>query len=259
MGYVFNFKDAIAWQKWINDPQNQFANEMEKRLFIDLFKPARGDSILDIGCGIGTHLLSFLDMGLNVTGLDPSKHALDMAGKKIQHRVDLHRGVAENLPFDDNTFNYAALISTLEYVDSPEAAISEACRVAKDRVFIGVMNRHSVKVCKERVKRLFSDQSVYVHARFFSIWQVKAMIQNIVGKVPVTWRTACYFSDYTGQIRRIIEQSEMVHRCPFGSFAGLVVYLLPRYRTRPLEISYLPGRTDGVPIQLAETKWSKTA
>ncbi len=39
------------------------------------------------------------------------------------------------------------------------------------------------------------------------------------------------------------EQSQFVQRSPFGAFAGLVVTLVPRFRTRPLAIRYRSKET----------------
>ncbi|MBW2448805.1 MAG: class I SAM-dependent methyltransferase, partial [Deltaproteobacteria bacterium] len=72
MGYVFDFNDAIYYEKRLNDPKKRFAADLEKRLMLNALKPARGETILDISCGTGFCLQTFLDIGLQVTGLDPS-------------------------------------------------------------------------------------------------------------------------------------------------------------------------------------------
>ena len=71
MGYVFDFNDAVEYEKWFENPRNRFVTDLENQLMIDLLKPSRGESVLDIGCGTGASLLPFLDLGLQVTGLDP--------------------------------------------------------------------------------------------------------------------------------------------------------------------------------------------
>ena len=123
MGYVFDFNDAIHYEKWLNDPKNRFAVDLEQRLILKALKPARGESILDIGCGTGSFLQTYLGEGLEVTGLDPSPYMLDIAQKNIGNRVDFHRGLAEDLPFDDNSFNYACLSTTLEFVNDPTKSL----------------------------------------------------------------------------------------------------------------------------------------
>ncbi|HPA15325.1 MAG TPA: class I SAM-dependent methyltransferase [Desulfobacterales bacterium] len=242
MGYVFDFHDAKAYEQWFNNPNNRFATTNGNRLIVDMLKPAKGDTALDIGCGTGERLLSFLEMGLQVTGLDPSPYALDIAFKKVQNRVDFYRGFAEDLPFDDNSFNYAFLITTLEFVDDPQKAIEEASRVAKDKIFIGMFNRYAIKGVKIRVEGIL-NRTVFNHAQFFSVWELKQMIRSILGKVPITWRTICQSPSTSGKFASRIKQSGLMQRYPFGSFAAIVVTLVPRFKTRPLAMKYREGHS----------------
>ena len=172
MGRVFDFKDALAYERWLKKPESKAAFELETRLMQTLLKPMRGESVLDIGCGTGACLRAFLEMDLKVTGLDPSTYMLDIAARNIGNRADLYQGHGEDLPFDDNSFNYASLFTTLEFVDNPQKTLEEACRVAKDRIFIGVLNRYAIKGIQRRVKGMFTE-TIFNHAQFFSVWELK--------------------------------------------------------------------------------------
>jgi len=244
MGYVFDFNDAVYYEKRLNDPRKRFAADLENRLMLDVLKPLRGQSVLDIGCGTGTGLLTFLDRGLKVTGIDPSPYMLDIASKNLGNRADLHRGFAEDLPFDDNSFNYACLITTLEFVENPKKAIEEASRVAKDKIFLGVLNRYAIKGVHRRIKGVFT-RTLYNHAYFFSIWELKDIIRSLLGDVPVSWRTVCLFSASPGWVSSKIEQYSLVQKCPFGAFIGMAVTLVPRFRTRPLTVPYKTKHSTG--------------
>ncbi len=237
MGHVFDFTEAKSYERWSNSPRNKLAFELEKQLMKDLLQPMRGESVLDIGCGTGACLSALHEMGLQVTGLDPSTYMLDMALEKMGNRVELYRGFAEDLPFDDNSFNYACLFTTLEFVNDPAQALREAFRVTKDRVFIGVFNRYAIKGIQRRVKGIFTP-TIFNHARFFSVWELKQMIRTIIGQVPVSWRTVCQLPTPSGRLVTNLEQSKIVQRCPFGAFAGMVVVLVPRFKTRPLASPY---------------------
>lgn len=244
MGYVFDFNDAVAYEKRLNDHRHRFIADIEMRLMLDLLQPKKGEHILDIGCGTGTGLLTFLDQGLTVTGLDPSPYMLDIASKNLGNRADLYRGFAEDLPFEDNAFNHACFITTLEFVEDSRKAIEEAGRVAKDKIFLGVLNRYAIKGIHRRIKGVFT-RTIYNQACFYSIWELKEIVRSILGDVPFSWRTVCQFSGSPGWITRNIEKSLILQKCPFGAFIGMVVTLVPRFRTRPLTVPYKTKHTPG--------------
>ncbi len=237
MGHVFDFNDAVNYEKWFDNPCNRLAADLENRLMLDLLMPVPGETVLEIGCGTGASLLPFLEMGLQATGIDPSPYMLDIALKNVGNRVDLHRGFAEDLPFEDNSFNYACLITTLEFVEDHKKAVEEAIRVAKDKLFLGVLNRYAIKGIQRRIKGVFT-KTIYNHAHFFSVWELKQLIRTLLGDVPISWRTVCQLPSTSGRIAKRIEQSTLLQKCPFGAFAGMVVTLVPRYKTRPLAVRY---------------------
>jgi ubiquinone/menaquinone biosynthesis C-methylase UbiE len=245
MGYVFDFQDAQNYEKWYAQPEGRFSSKLENQLQLELLYPHKGETILDIGCGTGASLPPLLEKGLQVTGIDASPYMLDIAARKFGNRIDLYRGYAEDLPFDDNSFSHACLVTTLEFVDDPAQTIAEACRVAKDRVFLGVLNRYAIKGIQRRVKGLFS-KSIFNHAQFYSVWELKQIIRSQVGDVPVKWKTVCQFPQSSNKIVSKIEQNELVQRCPFGAFVGIVITLVPRFRTRPLALKYSHKHSIGV-------------
>lgn len=244
MGYVFDFNDAKAYEQWLRNPANLNLVDLKNKLLLDLLRPIPGKTVLDIGCGTGASLNPLIDAGLRATGLDPSPYMLDIASKNLGNRVDFHRGVSEDLPFDDNAFNYACLITTLEFVENPQKAIEEACRVAKDKLFIGVFNRYAIRGIQLRIKGMFT-RSIFNRARFFSIWELKQMMHALLGDVPVTWRTACHLPSATGKFANRFERFSLVQRCPFGLFAGMAVTLVPRFTTKPLPLRYSAKQSTG--------------
>ncbi len=239
MGYVFDFQDARAYIQWASRQPSLWTAAMASELMVNLLKPAQGESILDIGCGDGASSQPLLELGLNVTGLDPSSYMLELASNRLGQRVDLYRGFGEDLPFDDNSFNHALFFLSLEFMDDPQRAVEEACRVAKDRVFFGLLNRFALSGVQRWRKSCLEDR-VFAHARLFTVWELKKMVRSAVGSVPITWRTACQLPAGTAKVLQSIEHSSIVQRCPFGAFAGLVATLVPRFRTRPLAIRYSP-------------------
>jgi len=237
MGYVFNFHDAQNYAQSMLEERNRCKVALESRLMLNLLRSAAGESVLDIGCGTGASIEPLLKSGLDVTGVDPSPYMLDIASQKLGPKVDLYRGFGEDLPFDDNSFNHASFFTSLEFVDDPARAIEEACRVAKDKVFIGFLNSYALKGIQRRLKGIFTT-SIFNKARFFSVWELKALVRSMAGPVPVEWRTVLQLTNASGKLTQAFESSEFVQRFPFGAFAGLVVTLVPRFRTRPLSMRH---------------------
>ena len=205
-------------------------------------KVTKGQTILDIGCGTGVNIEPLVESGLNVTGIDPSPYMLDIAAANLGQRIDLYRGYAEDLPFDDNSFNHACFFTSLEFVEDPAKAVEEACRVAKDKVFIGFLNRYAIKGFQRRLQGLFAP-TIFNRARFFSVWELKTLVRCVAGPVPISWRTVSQLPNASVKLIQAFEQSQFVQRSPFGAFAGLVVTLVPRFRTRPLAIRYRSKNT----------------
>lgn len=237
MGYIFDFHDATAYDEWFKTRQNKAILSLEIQLMLDMLRPLKRESVLDIGCGTGASLLPLIEMDLDATGLDPSPYMLDIAYKNVKNHANLYRGFAEDLPFEDNSFNYACLFTTLEFVDNPKKALEEASRVAKDRIFIGVLNRYALKGIERRLKGIFTE-TIYNKAQFFSVWELKQLIRTTLGDMPISWRTVCQLPAGPGKFTSRIERSKLVQRFPFGAFVGIVIALVPRFKTRPLTLEY---------------------
>jgi SAM-dependent methyltransferase len=247
MGTVFDFKNARAFSRWIDDPRNKVAVENESRLMMEMLAPLQTDTALSVGCCAGGRLAPFVEKGVSLTAIDPSPYMLDLYNAHYANRIGLYRGSLEDLPFEDNAFNHACLVTTLEFVDHPEKIVEEACRVAKDKLFIGFLNRYAIKGVQRRVSGMFRE-TLFNRANFFSIWELKGVVRKVAGDVPIAWRTVGQLPNSGGFLKNTIERSRLLQRFPFGAFAGMVVTLVPRFRTRPLALRRLPkGHTEIVP------------
>ena len=92
-----------------------------------------GDRVLDVGCGTGFATEGLLQHTDDVWGLDQSAHQLEKAYGKFGKRgsVKFHRGDAERLPFDDDSFDAYWSSGSIEYWPNPVDALAEARRVTK--------------------------------------------------------------------------------------------------------------------------------
>jgi len=234
--YIFNDKDAQLFDDWYRHPDNRKIIERENRLMFDMIQPARGEHVLGIGCATGQRLFKFLERGLTVSGIDSSQAMIDAAESNLGNRVDLHLGNPESLPFDDNSFNISLLINTLEFCADYKSALEEAARVTKDRLFIGIWNKFAIKDVWIQIKAMY-PQVDETSIQLYSSGDIKRHLKSVLGKVPMEWKTIGQPGEGADNIfGELIDQCSFLQRCPFGTFMGISVILLPSFRLRPMDM-----------------------
>ena len=98
---------------------------------ISLLNLEADDKVLLVGVGTGEDL-AFIPMDCLITGVDISDAMLDKAREKARNRnVKLLNMDAEELGFEDGTFDFAILNLVLSVVENPRLAICESLRVVK--------------------------------------------------------------------------------------------------------------------------------
>ena len=131
------------------------------------------------------------------------------------------------------------------FVDDPAKALEEACRVTKDRIFIGVINKYSMYAAFRRMRVIFGP-TLFSHARFFSIPGIRRILFDLLGEVPFFWKTALHTAGFSGALWPESGRFRMLEKNPFGAFAGMVAVPIPHYRTIALPLSkkvLRPGRS----------------
>ncbi len=225
MGYVFRLEDARHYDQWFQSEPGRSVVRIEKDLLLRVWAPKSPHRVLEVGCGTGLFLEWFTQLGHQATGIDPSIPMLELARKRLPEKVDLHRGFAENLPYEDNAFDTVALITTLEFVDNPSRALEEAFRVARRYVLLGSLNKYSL-IGLQRFVDCLLRPSIYRWARFFGISELRAMTEKLLcGAVPLTWRTALSLPLFTLRYLSFLERSPYFQWHPFGHFIAMRVDL----------------------------------
>jgi len=89
-----------------------------------------GSIVLDIGCGPGHVAGSLAEDGAVVTGIDFSAKMVEVA-RQHHPTTTFHEANAEQLPFDDASFEAVVSNFVVHHLARPDAVFCEICRVLK--------------------------------------------------------------------------------------------------------------------------------
>lgn len=211
MSNPFNDEALVKeYEDWY-EGRGRGADLLEKQLLANLLSDfPEAKTVLEVGCGTGHFTRWFAEQGLRVVGLDNSEAMLAEARKR--NGVSYVAGDALALPFDDRSFDVVAFITTLEFVADPERALSEAARVARQGLLLGVLNSYSLLA----VKRKISGKPPWNEAQFFSLGQLVRYVRNLTGARlgHIQWRTTLW---------PVLGLKSLP--LPWGGFIGMAVQL----------------------------------
>jgi ubiquinone/menaquinone biosynthesis C-methylase UbiE len=203
--------DVQRYESWFETPFGRRTDRVERRILADLLSGFDGaESLLDVGCGTGHFVDLWQSSGMAVVGLDISREMLQFAHRR-HPGVPAVQGDATVLPFRDDSFDVVSLVTVLEFLPSPEAALREAERVARKGILLGVLNSLSPVAWWRRVRR----SRTYRNARFLSPGGLEDLVRASLGgrEVAVEGKTGLY----------PLECLDGLTQLPFGAFTGLSI------------------------------------
>jgi ubiquinone/menaquinone biosynthesis C-methylase UbiE len=215
---------AKRYDDWYETDFGRYASQWEERLMLELLQPKPGQTLLDIGCGTGRHLLLFKNLGLKVTGADTSPLMLDEAKKKVDEKSLFLLSDEESFPFEDKSFDLSIIFLTLEFCKDPIRILKEAERVTKSRIFIGFLNRLSFLALKRRIKGLFKD-SVYNRARFFGLSELYGILEGHFEFKSLSWKGVIFLPWLKFQFWQRLDLKLSFIKNPFCAFIGVLIKL----------------------------------
>jgi SAM-dependent methyltransferase len=168
-------KHTDRYEAWFERHDAAYLSEL---LALRPFVPLCGRG-LEIGVGSGRFAAP---LGVQV-GIDPSTAMLDRARAR---GIEVFEGIAERLPFEDDRFDHALVVTTLCFVDSPEAMLAEARRVLKPEgtLVIGFIDRDSTLGRRYEAHR---EESVfYRDATFYCANDVERLV-TAAGFSDLSW------------------------------------------------------------------------
>lgn len=197
---------ATGYEAWYATAGRR-ADRLEKALLKRLLgRFPKAQTVLEVGCGTGHFTRWLLDLKLQAAGLDRSSTML--AEAVLLGSVDLVRGHAVQLPFATGAFDLVALITTLEFLENPIQALTEARRVSRLGLLLGSINRGSWVGWKYRRQ----GGPIWGTASFFTPQELVGLIRQACGESHgILWRTTLWpFCQGSLPL-------------PWGGFIGMVV------------------------------------
>lgn len=141
----FDFAAEVGLTKHIGGIE---ATEM----LIDYCQISKDKYILDVGCGVGlTPVYLAKTAGCRVMGVDISegmiRRSKERAKKeRLTDRIECRIADAQELPFDDNTFDAVITESVTAFPEDKQKAVNEYVRVTKPGGYIGLNESTWLKV-----------------------------------------------------------------------------------------------------------------
>jgi len=99
------------------------------------------ESFLDVGCELGYYVRKMAIKGLKATGVDISAikvHKAKLIASQLNINCKFYVQDAENLEFQNNSFDWVLCTETLEHLLNDKRAAQELTRVAKGCIIISV-------------------------------------------------------------------------------------------------------------------------
>jgi SAM-dependent methyltransferase len=156
---------AREYDRWYDDQRAIYRQELQ---LIRKYGRAAG---ADLELGVGTGRFA-APLGIRL-GLDPSLPMLRMARAR---GVEAIRGIAETLPFRNQSMGSVLIMTSLCYFDDPLQALREVSRVLAPggRVIIGFLGRGG-KIA-ERYRNTREKGTFLAHATFYTPGEVISML-----------------------------------------------------------------------------------
>ena len=118
------------------DKKEKYLNSFEKGKFLSLLPEIKDKKILDVGAGTGRVSLPLALAGAQVTALDVSEKILEVLKRKNKKIITVV-GEAENLPFENESFDIVTAAFLVVHLKDPKIFFDEVYRVLKpDGLFL---------------------------------------------------------------------------------------------------------------------------
>lgn len=158
---------AERYEQWFDRHHAVYESELKA---VGHFVNA-GDKGLEVGVGTGRFAAP---LGI-AEGVEPSPRVAEIARGK---GINVTNAAGEDLPFEDATFDYVLMVTTICFLDDPLKALMEAYRVLRKGGYIIVGFVDSESPLGKRYLAEKESNVFYRSARFFSADEVLSLLSQ---------------------------------------------------------------------------------
>lgn len=193
-------ENATEYDAWFEKHPDQYQAELET---LRSLMPASGRGV-EIGVGTGRFAGP---LGISV-GIEPSPRMAEVARRR---GIEVVEGVAESLPFADNSFDFAVMVTVVCFLDDIAKAFQETWRILKPSgtFVIGFIDRES------ELGRIYSqkteESTFYRDANFYSVSELVVLL------------TKTGFSGFSYRQTLLPDETALTVREGFGSGSFVVI------------------------------------
>jgi ubiquinone/menaquinone biosynthesis C-methylase UbiE len=172
---------------------NKYAFQSELKAIKSILPDSGKGVEIGVGSGIFAEPLGITE------GVEPSQAMREKALKKNINALD---GVAEDLPYSDNSFNFALMITTVCFVDDIISSFHEVYRILTETglLIIGFVDKDSP--IGQSYQQYKKESIFYRDARFYGTEELYGILRDTGFEIEGTWQTV--FGNL-GEIDRVQE------------------------------------------------------
>lgn len=214
-------KDAQAYEAWYESAKGRRADQSERALLQWLLRALpEASSALEVGSGTGHFTVILADKGLFAVGLDRAPAMIWMA-RHLHPCLPLLLGDAHQLPLRNGAVDVTVFITSLEFLERPEVALTEAVRVTRSGLILVTLNKWSEGALSRRWGEQARGGKLSM-ARDYALPELLTLVRMATSDrlERISWRSALF----------PIGPATLVMPVPVGDVIGVAATLQPPAR-----------------------------
>ncbi len=188
------------WKRVINNQKKLFKSENWLDKYKGIINKVEGNSVVDLGCGIGQDTKWLINNGFDVISCDISSIALEKLKEFIPESKTLQIDIRETLPFKDNSINLVNADLSIHYFNMTDTikVFNEINRILiPNGMLIGRVNSDKNEGYIREETKIIEDNYYYDFEKYFRLFNKEQF--DILSK---NWKTIVLNEDVITRVNK---------------------------------------------------------